>query len=442
MDATIRLEKYPPWFTFLCESNAPFAIKAGKSLTLEFKAETKHIPGSASGLIAYAIADDEYPDCFFEQLLTVKTTMMVMYEVDLHQLDSIRPYGFVLAGIIALSSAICSLCVVRQSMHRVIRASQPLFLQIFCAGIMIMGLSIVPMGIDDSLAADRGCTIACMAMPWLLSMGFSIVFAALFCKIWRINQIVTACRNYQRVSVQPHHVLVPFFFIFTTNAVILCLWTAIDPLVWVREFREDQRNANDFNSYGYCAFQGSAASISFGVSLLAINFLALILALVELYRARNISMEYSESKYIAIAIGSNLQVFLTGVPILLLVNDSPQLLYFVKSSLVFVLAMSMLILICIPKMLMIRNAVSQDVPESFDQSSKQVGRAEQGSIESKGGLAYRSVGPDKLSTDFGRSILDDTLYSTAENLPERILLKPSKESKTVLGTHKVRLSPI
>lgn len=409
LDAAIRLEKYPPWFSLVSEYQGLYTIKAGESRTLEFKAETGNIAGSASSLVAYTIADDEYPDCFFEQLLTVKISMTVLHEADLHQLDTIRPYGFALAGIVVLSAVACSVWVIAHRSHLVVRASQPIFLHILCAGILTMGLSIVPMGIDDSLASDRGCTIACNFVPWLLSMGFSIAFAALYSKIWRINQIVKACRNYQRVNLKPRHVLVPFFCIFTLNVVVLTLWTAIDPLVWVRESRDD-----DKNSYGSCSFQGHAASISFAASLLAINFLALVLALVELYRARNISMEYSESKYIAIAIGSNLQVFLTGLPILVLVNDSPQLLYFVKSSLVFVLAMSMLLLIFVPKMLMVRHNVAPSVLGSSVQGSKQAVRGEPPSIESRGDYAHRSVDPYQPSTDFGRSAEDDTMYSSAE----------------------------
>lgn len=421
MDATVCLKKFPPWFTLVSERQELYGIKAGESLTLQFKAEATSIAGSASGIIAYTVADDKYPDCFFEQLLTMRISMKVLYEEDLHQLDTIRPFGFALAGIVVLSCAACSLWVIKKRDHVIVKRSQPLFLHILCAGILTMGLAIVPMGIDDSLASDRGCTIACMASPWLLSTGFSIVFAAMFSKIWRINQIVRAARNYRRTNLTIHHVLVPFFCIFTLNLVVLTLWTTLDPLVWTRESRDDETNSQNFNSFGSCSFQGHAASITFASLLLAINFLALVLALVELYQSSkyNISMEYSEGKFIAIALGSNLQVFLTGLPILVLVNDSPELLYFVKSSLVFVLAMSMLLLIFVPKMLMVRNPPAQgSVLGSSVTGSKQAVRAGPVSIETTSGNAYRSVGPYKPSTDFGKSMADDTFYSSAERRQE------------------------
>jgi len=246
----------------------------------------------------------------------------------------------------------------------VVRASQPIFLHMICAGIAVMGLSIVPMGIDDSIASNEICSAACMAMPWLLSSGFALAFSALFSKIWRINQIVDACQNYKRLDVKLHHVMVPFFIIFTSNVVILSLWTVLDPLIWVRETRGNGRGRDEFNSYGACSFHDHLLSTALAVSLLSINFLALLMALIQLYRARNISVEYSESKYIAIALGGNLQVFLTGLPILVLVNDSPQVLFFVRSSLVFALAMSMLLLIFVPKICMMTRSSSR--PESAE----------------------------------------------------------------------------
>ena len=217
-----------------------------------------------------------------------------------------------------------------------------------------MGLAIVPMSIDDSIASEQGCNMACMAVPWLLSLGFSIVFSALFSKIWRINQIVRNSRNFQRVKVKIHHVMIPFFVIFVANVALLTTWTLVAPLVWVRELDEGYEGCG-LDSYGFCSFDGDVTSISLAISLLVVNFAALVLALVQLFRARNVPVEYSETRYIAIAIGSSLQVFLTGLPILLLVNDSPELLYFVKVSLVFVIAMSILLLIFLPKMFLLSN---------------------------------------------------------------------------------------
>jgi len=43
----------------------------------------------------------------------------------------------------------------------------------------LKGLAIVPVTIDLAVADGGGADIACMAIPWLLAIGFSLVFSAL-----------------------------------------------------------------------------------------------------------------------------------------------------------------------------------------------------------------------------------------------------------------------
>jgi len=52
-----------------------------------------------------------------------------------------------------------------------------------------MGASIIPLSFDDEIASDKGCSIACMSIPWLLCTGFSMSFAALSSKLRRINKL-------------------------------------------------------------------------------------------------------------------------------------------------------------------------------------------------------------------------------------------------------------
>jgi 7 transmembrane sweet-taste receptor of 3 GCPR len=351
MDVIVGIKKLPVWFTLLTrlnedEDDDKYKLPVGGNLTLRYKVVSHDLPSNASSLIAFTIIDDGYPDCSYDQVLSCEVSIKTTYPEELNQLDTIRPYGFTLVVIVAVSAIGCSIWVLANNQHRVVRASQPFFLHMINAGISVMGMSIVPMAIDDSLATAQGCSLACMATPWLLSIGFSITFSALFSKIYRLNQIRYHMQNHRRVDIKTHHVMIPFFIIFTVNVTILSLWTGLDPMEWVRD---TSKTNNEFSSTGYCSMEGSALSATFLILLLAVNFVSLVLALVQLYRARGLADEYSEGKYIAIAIASQVQAFLTGVPILIIVTDNPQVSFFVKSSLVFVVSMSTLLLMFVPK---------------------------------------------------------------------------------------------
>lgn len=63
-----------------------------------------------------------------------------------------------------------------------------------------MSLGIIPLGIQDT-DPSYNVNAACMAMPWLVSMGFSILFSALFAKIWRIMLVWRAAKRFRPKKV-------------------------------------------------------------------------------------------------------------------------------------------------------------------------------------------------------------------------------------------------
>ena len=210
-----------------------------------------------------------------------------------------------------------------------------------------MSSSILTFGVDDDNASIEAAQKACMAAPWLVSMGFIISFSALFSKIWRINKIFLNPR-FQRITVTEQDVLVPFAVLFTANFALLLAWTLVDPLRFER-IKVDE--ANPFSdTYGSCQFGENDGTIAIAISILAINFGAVVLACAEAYRAREISDEFSESRWIGITIASWFQVFVVGVPVIFLVNEQPTALYFLKTSIIFVASMSMLLFIFVPKL--------------------------------------------------------------------------------------------
>jgi hypothetical protein len=86
---------------------------------------------------------------------------------------------------------------------RVIRAAQPPFLLMLCVGTLVMASSIIPFSIDDSIASQSGCSIACASRTWLVAVGFCVAFSALFSKLWRINKVSVKCYSLCALLVLP-----------------------------------------------------------------------------------------------------------------------------------------------------------------------------------------------------------------------------------------------
>ena len=61
----------------------------------------------------------------------------------------------------------------------VLRSSQPFFLYIISGGTLLMGSALIPLSVVFSITDQAGADAACMSIPWLLALGFSLTFSAL-----------------------------------------------------------------------------------------------------------------------------------------------------------------------------------------------------------------------------------------------------------------------
>lgn len=332
----------------------------------------------------------------------------------MNQIDTIRPVGLTLAGIVIALSVFFAVGVFYYRNVQVIKASQPVFLIMVCFGTLLLGSTIIPLSIDDSISSIRGCNIACMTAPWLLSLGFTTVFAALYSKIRRINKIFRNAKGFKRVKVSEKDVLVPFLVLLVLNVSLLTAWTAVDPLHWVRVYQEGRESLN--SSFGYCTTENGKISLGFGISLVLINVSALILANVEAYMARNISDEFSESKYIGVAMALTLQSFLIGIPVYFLVGEHPTAKFFVSSGIIFAVSISMLLLLFIPKiMLYVKKKRKKAQDKRLGGTSKLYASAHWRSSASEGmkssseGMKYIRHGPETQAefNEYKRKVKDE-----------------------------------
>ena len=238
-----------------------------------------------------------------------------------NQLTKIRPVGLTMAAFSMLLSIALSVWVGINRKAAVIRKSQPIFLVMICIGTLLMASAIIPLSIDDSIASYETCTNACIASPWLLSIGFTTTFSALFAKIYRINTLMRSARLFRKVKISAWDVMLPFFILLTITLIFLLVWTVVDPMYWIRQ---DVFGSTDgLSTYGICMIGRTNISKAMIASLVVLAFACVILACVAAWRGREISIEYSESKYVGLVMIVMLQLLLLGIPLNALVNTNP-----------------------------------------------------------------------------------------------------------------------
>jgi hypothetical protein len=109
------------------------------------------------------------------------------------------------------------------------------------------------------------------------------------------------------------------------------------------------------SSTGSCSSGENAAAVPYLFLLGVINLSVVVFANVQAYRARTIHTEYSESRYIGLIMLCLLQSWLTGLPVLGLVYETPRANYVVITFIMFPTTTTVLLLMFVSK---VRNANS------------------------------------------------------------------------------------
>lgn len=269
--------------------------------------------------------------------------MKVRPNDELNQLGGISAAGWTTSAVVILATLLTGGWVVKHRKHSVIKKMQPPFLFAILLGVLLLGSTIIPMSIDDGIASEAGCSIACMATPWLLSMGMSLTFKSLFSKLWRINRLFSS--GHRRVALKEKDVALPGIIMFSLNLIILICWSAIDPLRWERV----PVDGETWNTYGVCQSENVALGRGLWGAIGFVNVGALLASCHQAYKARDHSDEFSEAKGIGIAMYSWLQLAVVGIPVTLLIDETDtKARYFVNIGLIFAVSTSLLVSIFLP----------------------------------------------------------------------------------------------
>jgi hypothetical protein len=235
----IAFKSMPDWTTITTESvfgpiGRPVlvTVAAGQSFLLDYIVTAKYQePGVATGALSFAVVDGgNYPGCVGRDLV-LRLSQIVSNSSEFSSEGSTIIVGFTMVAIISCTSMAFALWVYIRREKKAVKMMQPLFLLAICAGVFVIGLSILArslLGWEE--LSERGYDMACMANAWLLSMGFCLVISALLAKLWRINKVAGGARTFRRTHVSVKSAVLNFSVQFVLNFVLMLVWTLVDPM--------------------------------------------------------------------------------------------------------------------------------------------------------------------------------------------------------------------
>jgi len=284
----------------------------------------------------------------------------VEQKVNLYIGTGFRIAGWTMGGIACAMAVGFAIWVYIYQDSRVVRASQPLFLWLICAGAFIMASCIFPFGLEDDIVSFEASSIACMSGVWLYGLGFVMLVSALYSKIWRINLIFRYQYKIREIRIEKKHIMVPFGSLFSINFVLLMIWTIVDPYEWIRE------EVNIGFTNGFCSSDHYRVFVTL---LVFINLLVSFYTLIQAFECRKLSTEYDESLWIGASLVCIVQVSLIALPILVITGSTPDWLFLTKVCVVFFTCVCTLLCIFVPKIRFLRKEAKEQELDGSDRNN-------------------------------------------------------------------------
>lgn len=279
---------------------------------------------------------------------------------------SLKVMGYVFVGLQVTASIFFVSWTYYYRERTVVRISQPIFLVFVAFGSALMSLSILPLAQEggyryeqDPLTREEtdvpvpGLELldaSCMAFPWLLAIGFSITFSALFAKILRVRKLMANAEKFRRKKVAVKDVLFVMATVLLGETAVLLAWQFVAPLRWSRVVIATSDLGYPTQSVGRCAADDPSTSLAFVIGLFAINFACVLTAIVLCYMTRQVKSDLNEAKYVSASVITIFQVLLLVVPIAIIASENTSAAFFVKSAATFIIAGAVTMFIFVPKL--------------------------------------------------------------------------------------------
>ena len=288
--------------------------------------------------------------------ITCDGSMLLNAHPDLQHIPlSVQVVAFTFAGLCELFILAMWVWVSVNHKRKLIRNSSPPFLHQVLAGAAISVLAIVPLAVQDddydfhdSESYDKThLDVACAAAPILYSLGFVMVYSALWVKTWRLVMIFNNARL-RKIKITDFQLMRYQLYMIAVCVILNVVWLFTDRLHWERvPVAREPTTGDVIVSSGLCTVSGDPFVAV--APLLTAVLVLLVGGNILVYRARHIPSEYSESKWIAIAMIMLLEAMVLGLPVIILSSGTPTTAFITKALMIVVTTMGTVALLFLPK---------------------------------------------------------------------------------------------
>lgn len=161
-----------------------------------------------------------------------------------------------------------------------------------------------------------------------------------------------SAKTFRRIKLSVADTNYPVAMLLVFNVIMLSLMIGLRPIKYDDKVVERDIFERPTVLYATCSRE---KAMPFYYTIWGVNFVVICLALFQVWRARQLSTEFAESKYIAGALLITAIVVLLSAPLLILVENAPTADTFINIFMVFITTASLVGCIFIPKIKMLHD---------------------------------------------------------------------------------------
>lgn len=238
--------------------------------------------------------------------------------------------------------------------RRVIQSSHPVCNTIMLVGVITCLWSVFLLGLDGQFVSPGVYPLVCQARVWLLSIGFTLAYGAMFSKVWRVHRLTTHNKPDTK-KVEPWKLYTMVTGLLLIDLVLLMTWQLYDPLQRsIEQFPlEEPTNTDDDvkirPELEHC--ESEKHTVWLGV-IYGYKGVVLVFGLFLAYETRSIKVkQINDSRYVGMSIYNVVVLCLITAPVTLVIASQQDAVFaFVALAVIFCCFLSMA-LIFVPKVI-------------------------------------------------------------------------------------------
>ncbi|EEB17707.1 class C metabotropic glutamate-like G-protein coupled receptor GPRgbb1, putative [Pediculus humanus corporis] len=239
--------------------------------------------------------------------------------------------------------------------RRVIQHSHPICNTIILSGCIISLWSVFLLGLDGQFIPANVYPQICQTRVWLLSIGFTLGYGAMFSKVWRVHRFTTKAKADPKKKVEPWKLYSMVCGLLVVDFIILLVWQIYDPLQRRIEIFSLEEPLNTFDDIKirpeleHCESEHN--NVWMGI-IYGYKGLVLLFGLFLAYETRSIKVkQINDSRYVGMSIYNVVVFCLITAPVCMVIASQQDASFaFVSLSIIFCCFLSMA-LIFTPKVI-------------------------------------------------------------------------------------------